>query len=331
MFTVDAKTAAEIWDAAWSEITTRGNHRTHVRGNYREALHSVLSLEDPRQRWVTTRVPPINPAFALAEVIWILRGRNDSAFLTAWNGKLPFYAGEGAEFYGAYGERLRSRFGFDQLSSAAEVLRSRPDQRQVVLQIWDASSDFPTGSGDSRSPDIPCNVSSLLKVVDGRLEWLQVMRSNDLVRGLPYNLVQWTTIQEVLAGWLGLEVGSYVHISDSLHIYDVDSSQFSASTSGELPLSSADLRLDERESERVFATLENAANSLAESDSPEAVLARAEPDVPSAYADWIKVLAGERLRRLGQAAEGLELAETVEDRALRAVSRAWHLKAQERA
>lgn len=59
----------------------------------------------------------------------------------------------------------------------------------------------------------------MIKIRKGKLEWTQVMRSNDLVLGLPYNLVQFTSMQEILASWLNVDVGSYNHISDSLHIY----------------------------------------------------------------------------------------------------------------
>ena len=48
------------------------------------------------------------------------------------------------------------------------------------------------------------------------------MRSNDIFRGLPYNFVQFTSMQEILAGWLKINVGSYNHVSDSLHIYERD-------------------------------------------------------------------------------------------------------------
>ncbi len=48
------------------------------------------------------------------------------------------------------------------------------------------------------------------------------MRSNDHFRGLPHNLIQFTTVQEVLAGWLGISLGSYHHYSDSLHVYESD-------------------------------------------------------------------------------------------------------------
>ena len=62
----------------------------------------------------------------------------------------------------------------------------------------------------------------MLKVRDGALEWTQILRSNDVFRGLPYNFVQFTMMQEIMAGWLNLRVGSYNQLSDSLHIYDSD-------------------------------------------------------------------------------------------------------------
>jgi thymidylate synthase len=85
MLVVTGNTASDIWIDSYNELMDNGQHRTHARGDYTDALHSVLHLKDPRQRWVTARHPAINPAFALAEVIWILRGRNDSSFLTSWN------------------------------------------------------------------------------------------------------------------------------------------------------------------------------------------------------------------------------------------------------
>jgi len=78
-----------------------------------------------------------------------------------------------------------------------------------------SGTDFPDEEGRPASQDILCNVLSMLKIRDGRLEWTQVMRSNDLFRGVPYNFVQFTVLQEVIAGWLGLEVGAYDHVSDS--------------------------------------------------------------------------------------------------------------------
>lgn len=215
------RTADEVWREAAQRISRgEGTLRQASReGDTLELLHTCFVVSEPTERFVVNRRPPMNPAFALAEVVWILSGRDDSGFLNYWNPVLPKFAGDGPLYYGAYGHRLRFRFGIDQIRCAFESLDARPDTRQVVLQIWDAASDLPIHAGDPRSPDIPCNVCSLLKVREGRLEWVQVMRSNDLKLGWPHNVVQFTTLQEMMAGWLGLELGSYIHFSDSLHVY----------------------------------------------------------------------------------------------------------------
>ena len=89
-------------------------------------------------------------AFALAEVVWIMRGRNDSAFLNYFNRQLPLRAGHGATYNGAYGQRLRAAFGFDQLERAYLALRHNPNSRQVVLQIWNPQRDLPDQTGRAR-------------------------------------------------------------------------------------------------------------------------------------------------------------------------------------
>ena len=218
----EADSADELWVKAASALTSGGVacQAESRGGRTRELLHCLFVLHNPRARWVLSRVPAMNPAFAIAEVFWILLGRNDSRFINYWNPVLPRYAGEGNHYHGAYGHRLRSSHGVDQLQRAYEVLRSDPASRQVTLQIWDSRIDLPTDLGSPAAPDIPCNIAACLKVRDGRLSWLQLMRSNDVFLGLPYNIVQFTVLQEVIAGWLGLEVGDFALMVDSLHLYD---------------------------------------------------------------------------------------------------------------
>jgi thymidylate synthase len=191
-------------------------------GSTTELLHVSMTLRSPRDRWVASRIPAINPAFALADLVWILNGANESSTINFWNPRLPKFAGRSNTYHGAYGFRLRCQFGMDQLLRAYEVLRKNPESRQVVLQMWDAGKDLPNSEGNPASEDIPCNLCSILKVRNKKLEWLQVIRSNDVFLGLPYNFVQFTSLQEIMAGWLGLEIGEYHQVSDSLHLYDHD-------------------------------------------------------------------------------------------------------------
>lgn len=220
----DGYTADEIWrKAAEALVSDNDCLRQESRlGPMKEYLHCCLHLRDPLQRWILSRQPAINPAFAIAELVWILQGRNDAAFPNYWNPALPKFSGHNETYYGAYGYRLRSNLGLDQIESAYQVMAVNPNSRQVVLQIWDGQKDLPHPDGGARDADIPCNIVAMPKIRDGKLEWLQVMRSNDLFLGTPHNFVQFTSLQEIMAGWLSVEVGSFVLISDSLHIYEHD-------------------------------------------------------------------------------------------------------------
>ena len=225
-------------------------------GTTKEILHAAITISDSRQRWVASRQPPLNIAFAIAEVVWILTGRNDLAFLEAWNRRLPDYVGKSPKLHGAYGYRLRHNGGVDQLTRAYQSLSSNPNTRQAVLQIWDSSVDLPQPDGAPADQDVPCNVLSLLKVRAGKLEWLQVIRSNDLLLGVPYNLVQFTSLQEVMAGWLGVGCGAYHQVSDSLHIYDHDEGiVLTSALLPDLPSNTDSLALPKESSEAAFGEL----------------------------------------------------------------------------
>ena len=72
--------------------------------------------------------------------------------------------------------------------------------------------------------------------------------------GVPHNFVQFTCIQEVLAGWLGVECGSYNQISDSLHVYDHNWERLMDSTA--LPNVSPSIRLPWTASTRVRSCIQ---------------------------------------------------------------------------
>jgi thymidylate synthase len=255
----EGQTADEAWTqaAARFEVADDAIFRQPSRaGNTYELLHTCISIRDPQQRWILSRRPAINPAFAVAEVVWILSGRNDAAFINHWNPALPKFAGYGDSYHGAYGYRLRRQFGLDQLDRAYRTLDSNPHSRQVVLQIWDAESDLPDEHGSPRNPDIPCNVCSMLKIRGGRLDWMQILRSNDIFLGVPHNIIQFTCLQEVVAGWLRVDPGNYHQLSDSLHVYERDAANLQNRVIEPVPHSSDSLMLPKPESDWVWKELD---------------------------------------------------------------------------
>lgn len=290
-------TADEVWRQAYADVPTWVAQESRA-GPTREALRAAFVIADPRQRWVASRTPPISPAFAIAEVAWILAGDDRLDYLLPWNADHAKYVGNASHVHGAYGARLRRARGVDQILGAAAALRATPESRQVVLQIYDPAIDLPGPDGAPRSRDIPCNVTALLKVRDGRLEWTQVLRSNDLHLGVPYNFVQFTTLQEVVAGLVGVEVGAYAHYADSLHVYEREVQEHDLPPPSEI-VNDDDLRLSaegfEAFVERFHACVERIGLAEAEVDVERAL----DIDLTPGWINLALVCAAERARRIG--------------------------------
>lgn len=323
------RTANALWKNSFKAVLNSPEQESRA-GTTKELLHVALSIENPEQRWITFRFPVINPAFAIAEVIWILNGRNDLSFLYHWNKNYSDYAGASPRLHGAYGFRLTKHFSFNQLARAYYVLKNNPDSRQVLLQIWDPRIDLPSRSGAAKSKDIPCNLISLVKVRNSKLEWMQILRSNDIFRGLPYNIIQFTTLQEILAGWLRLRVGTYNQISDSLHLYlhDLKSIRLVHRTQKK---NTDSLALPYRESLAAFKTMEKLCCKLmTTSTSSEIGALLKNYHLPVAHKNLFLVLSAEQARRNGMGPLSRDIISRCCNPALRDIWEIWFLSKQEK-
>lgn len=129
-----------------------------------------------------------------------------------------------------------------------------------------------------------------------------MMRSNDLMLGLPHNIIQFTSLQEILAGWIGVDVGEYHQISDSLHIYEDQLPDWrqSLETIGErLPTNTASIACDRESSLQAFGVLESSIRRFISADltRPEMAAIVAAAEVGGEFRNWLLLLAAESARR----------------------------------
>lgn len=227
MHTFAGRSANDVYADAIATCMERGTLEPVARANAAAAmtreLHPVLfALEKPHLRLVTAYGRPVNVAFAMAEVLWILTGQRNVEMLAAYNSQIANYSDDGTTFNAPYGYRLRHEFGHDQLEDMIEGLGADSTSRQAVSVIWSPDKDRAfLGSGAVNvTKDRACNISSMLLIRDGKLDWTQTMRSNDALWGWPYNVIQWTMLQEYVAWRLEIELGTYYHLSNSFHIYE---------------------------------------------------------------------------------------------------------------
>lgn len=179
-------------------------------------LGHVSVVLDQGERLCLLEGRGFNPAFALVETAWLVAGRNELAPLQSILASYAQYSDDGQTLNGAYGFRLRTYFGIDQINTAIESLRNDPFSRRVTLSLYSAE-DL-----GSPSKDIPCNTQVMLRIEEGRLAMTVINRSNDLWLGVPYNWFAFRGLQQFIANELELPLGLQRHISTCMHLYKQD-------------------------------------------------------------------------------------------------------------
>lgn len=102
-----------------------------------------------------------------------------------------------------------------------EALKSDPDTRQATL-VFSLPEHFYKGV-----KDFTCTRHAQFQIRDNKLNMSVVMRSNDLQKGLVYDLpwfisLIYKMVDELKATYPNLQVGTYAHLAHSLHVYSKD-------------------------------------------------------------------------------------------------------------
>lgn len=99
---------------------------------------------------------------------------------------------------------------------AKRSLTEDPDSRQGYVR-FSLPSHQRFGTKDQ-----VCTMHLMFILRNERLHATTVMRSNDVVRGLVYDMLWFCLLLERMAGELGVGVGTYSHLAHSLHLYERD-------------------------------------------------------------------------------------------------------------
>lgn len=187
-------------------------------GRTKELTHIGITLRHPWQRALLLPTRKANLAAQIAETMWVLAGRDDMEFLTHYLPRAKDYSDDGKVWRGAYGPRIRGN-GFskpDQVKFVVDTLKADPLSRQAVISIYDAGKDCGVVS-----KDIPCNDFLQFTSRLGKLDLHVYIRSNDAIWGWSgINAFEWSALQEVVAGLLGIEMGRLHFSVGSFHLYE---------------------------------------------------------------------------------------------------------------
>lgn len=185
-----------------------------ARGDFaKEFLGYKLVLENPRDRLIWNTDRAISLGFGCREFIWGTAGRNDLESIKRYSSRYALYSDDGRTLYGAFGKRILDFSKVNQIRKILKLFKQDLATRRALLVIADPRKDF------KDSKNIPCASLIQFLIRNNKVNMISYWRSEDIMYGVPYDVFFLSLFQEVLASLLFLDLGTYVHIVGSLHLY----------------------------------------------------------------------------------------------------------------
>ncbi|MBW3569007.1 thymidylate synthase [Candidatus Parcubacteria bacterium] len=209
-----------IYQDLLGKILNEGTREVNARTGHETAasfgLNFSIDIEKDGFPLLTLRKIPLK--LFIAEQIWFISGaRKPEIFLRNFTKIWDDFTNPGDVVTVAYGYRWRRHFGRDQLGKLVELLAKDPSSRQGVVITWDPASD---GLGGVSKGNVPCPYTFVVNIICGRLHFMNVVRSNDMILGFPHDVAGFALLQVILAQKLGVKPGIYSHTIANAHIYD---------------------------------------------------------------------------------------------------------------
>lgn len=208
-----------IYQNIIKKIMTEGIEDLNVRtGHKTKALPGVsfsTDIEKDGFPVLTLRKQPLKSP--IAEQVWFIQGEKDTTFLRKYTKMWDAFLEPDGTLASAYGWRWRNHFGRDQLGKLVELLEKEPSSRHGVVITWDPTDD---GYGGTPKKNVPCPYTFTVNIIGGRLHLHNIIRSNDMMLGCPFDTFGFALLQCMLAERLGVRPGIYTHSISNAHIYD---------------------------------------------------------------------------------------------------------------
>lgn len=183
-----------------------------------EILNYSFCLPNPRDRLLFHPRRRLNLTAAIGRFTWMMSGSNLLSGIEFYDPKARDFSDDGVTVPGSSdGARLlRPRSGPNQIENVIELLKNDHSTRRAAVAIYAAED------AGRESRDIPCTMGLVFNIRLGGLHATTIMRSNNAVRVLPYDVFLFSLVAELVASAAGVPLSSYNHFAVSMHVYEKD-------------------------------------------------------------------------------------------------------------
>jgi len=201
------KNAQEAFEYIFDDIILNGEDT----GNNTKALYNYgFYIEHPLDHEINTPWRKWSNTYAKREWKWYLSEDRSVAelkkFAPIWD---KMHNGDNL-VNSNYGYQLSRN---NQIEYVINELKRDTHSRKANVTIYDGKEHSTYGY------DTPCTLSIGFSIVHNKLNMSVIMRSNDLVYGFCNDQYCFSKYQELIANELNIEVGTYYHFAQNMHIY----------------------------------------------------------------------------------------------------------------
>jgi len=201
-----------------TDVLSNGNEKPDRTGTGTRALFGKTIKHDMALGFPALTSKKVFFNLARTELLWILNGRTDLKYLEDNGVKYwrPDYNRSGRidETLGpVYGKQWRDFNGVDQLKNLVADITNDPSSRRLMVSSW-----APHEMNAMVLP--PCHYAFQIFISEGTLSLLWNQRSADIFLGLPYDIMMYGLLLELLAKGANLKPGQLIGQLGDCHLYN---------------------------------------------------------------------------------------------------------------
>lgn len=199
--------AQEAFEYLYSYINANGVDFAGTKAIFNAGFYLMNPMENsidtPWRKW--------KPDYAQKEWAWYLSGdrsaKDISTHAVIWKRCMD----DDGNVNSNYGWQWKRG---NQLEYVIEELKVNRSSRRASISIYDAKDRH------NFERDTPCTYAINFMIVNDKLNMSVLMRSNDLWYGFGNDQYCFSMLQKMVADALDIEIGTYYHFANNLHIYN---------------------------------------------------------------------------------------------------------------
>jgi len=214
---------AEIFEEVLRDLQDDPDHIASPRGmEVREIRDCSMQIDNPMLNIYKNPTRSSVLKYIAAELLWYFSGTNNPKYIENYASMWKNLHNEDGTVNSAYGHLLFNEWNeheFTQYQWVIESLKRDKDSRQAFMHFNKPHHQF------LENKDQVCTLQALFHIREDKLHMTLTMRSNDVIFGFMtdwsfFSVLHYHVFLHMKEYYPELEMGSYTHISHSMHLYE---------------------------------------------------------------------------------------------------------------